>query len=637
MRSFGLILLLVLLSVCMILARKNKASKIEKTAGCKYGRPTKKGECINGIRSVTLPLKFSKGGATCDPEKSLDIPCRMKDTAKPKKGLCQYRKEPPTECDATNKRQIKKTLVSGDISCPPELNKEVPCRAHIKKEKKKRTNCQYSATFTECNVTTNTRTMVKKLVSGDDTCELEILKEKPCKQSTKGCKYHKTFGKCNPDTQKVTITMTLKAGNQAECEQTKTVEVKCRHIMKQRGCKYQQGTWSDCDPDTNKKTKVLRLKLGDPASCPKTKPVVRPCKRKKRVKNISRPKTGRVCKYKKVPFETCDPETNTRSRNLFLRKGDPDTCNATKLETRPCGKKSRKGKGGCAYRKGPWSACRASTNTVTRTLTLIEGDPEKCNQTITETGRCRTKHLKPQECKYRRTVWGDCDPITNKKSMVMTLKSGDQPYCQTTKLLEKECKRKMQNIGKVCKYQFGEWGSCDLATNTRSRTLTLRSGNAAVCSQTKNDTRKCKIACKFREGKWSECNPQTLQMQRVDTIIKGSEAFCEKSRLITKKCQLGKKKKKKCKYDFGTWSECNALTNKRTRVKHLIAGGSEVCEEEKVDSKSCTRPNGKVRCFFGQWGEYEPCMNGVQKKQREVIQGGVDCQKKAVKMKSCAR
>ncbi|KAK3578451.1 hypothetical protein CHS0354_037434 [Potamilus streckersoni] len=578
MKSLGLIIFLVLLSLSLVLARKNKAAKMDRTAGCRYGRPTKKGECVNGTRSVTLPLKFSKHGAICDPEKSLDIPCRIKNTFKPKKGLCQYRKELPTECDATNKRQIKKILVSGDISCPPELNKEVPCKANIRKEKKQRTNCQYSLTFTECNTTTNTRMLVRKLVSGDDTCEPEILKEKPCKQGVKGCKYHKTFGKCNPDTQKVTVTMTLKKGNQAVCEQTKTVEAKCRNMMNKR-----------------------------------------------------------VCKYKKVPFETCDRETNTRSRNLFLRKGDPATCNATKLETRPCGKKSRQGKGGCAYRKGPWSACRASTNTVTRTLTLKKGDPEKCNQTITETGRCRTKHLKPQECKYRRTVWGDCDPITNKKSMVMTLKSGDQPYCQTTKTVEKECKRKMQNIGRVCKYQFGEWENCDLATNTRSRTLTLQSGNAAVCPQTKIDTRKCKIACKFREGKWSECNPQTLQMQRVDTIIKGSEAFCEKTRLITKKCRLGKKKKKKCKYDFGTWSDCNALTNKRTRIKHLMSGDPEVCEEEKVESKSCTRPNGKVRCFFGQWGEYEPCMNGVQKKQREVIQGGVDCQKKAVKMKSCAR
>lgn len=49
--------------------------------------------------------------------------------------------------------------------------------------------------------------------------------------------------------------------------------------------------------------------------------------------------TGLSCRYGKNPWTECDTKTNTRSRTLTLKKGDP-ACD----QTRTIQKKCKKGK-----------------------------------------------------------------------------------------------------------------------------------------------------------------------------------------------------------------------------------------------------------------------------------------------------
>lgn len=43
-----------------------------------------------------------------------------------------------------------------------------------------------------------------------------------------------------------------------------------------------------------------------------------------------------------------------------------------------------------------------------------------------------------------------------------------------------------------CRYVKGPWTDCDAKTNTRSRSLTLKKGDATACVQTRTIQKKCK-------------------------------------------------------------------------------------------------------------------------------------------------
>ncbi|KAL5009509.1 hypothetical protein ScPMuIL_011814 [Solemya velum] len=305
----------------------------------------------------------------------------------------------------------------------------------------------------------------------------------------------------------------------------------------------------------------------------------------------------------------------------------------------------------CRYTKGDWSECDEATQMMTRTLTLKRGDPASCEETKQVSFSCKKveRKLRKKACKYNKGTWGECDPSTNQRSRILTLRKGDASQCEATKTITRKCKNPLRKqrksklaaskAAKGCKYQLGEWTECDEKTNTRSRTLELRSGDTTLCQAVKIFYRKCKRPCRFKKGQWSECD-ETHLMERVDTLVGQSNDFCDATRKITKKCGKGKpggghKKAGKCKYQLGDWSECNPSTQLRTRVKSLVSGDLSLCQDEKVFNRSCARPNGKERCFFGEWGDYAPCQNGVMKKQRQVLQGGIECQRRGVKTKPC--
>lgn len=50
-------------------------------------------------------------------------------------------------------------------------------------------------------------------------------------------------------------------------------------------------------------------------------------------------------------------------------------------------------------------------------------------------------------CKYRRTSWEECDPTTNMRVMVKTLKRGDPAQCEPTQSVERKCKGKKNTNG----------------------------------------------------------------------------------------------------------------------------------------------------------------------------------------------
>ncbi|XP_065171839.1 uncharacterized protein [Atheta coriaria] len=87
-----------------------------------------------------------------------------------------------------------------------------------------------------------------------------------------------------------------------------------------------------------------------------------------------------------------------------------------------------------------------------------------------------------------------------------------------------------------CRYVKGPWTECDPKNNMRSRTLTLKKGDQSTCESTKTIQKKCKKACRYEKGAWGDCNAQS-QMTRNDKLKPNSDPSCEQNRQITKKCK----------------------------------------------------------------------------------------------------
>lgn len=85
-----------------------------------------------------------------------------------------------------------------------------------------------------------------------------------------------------------------------------------------------------------------------------------------------------------------------------------------------------------------------------------------------------------------------------------------------------------------CRYVKGQWSECDPKSNTRTRILTLKKEDKN-CEQTKTIQKKCKKACRYDKGSWSSCVNQL--MVRIDNLRANSDASCEKTRRLTKRCK----------------------------------------------------------------------------------------------------
>lgn len=94
------------------------------------------------------------------------------------------------------------------------------------------------------------------------------------------------------------------------------------------------------------------------------------------------------CRYEKGPWSECDAKTNTRSRQLTLKKKADGTTTSTTCEpTKTIQKKCKKA---CRYEKGTWSQCNAQ-NEMVRTDTIKEKSDPSCEQKRLTTKKCKNK------------------------------------------------------------------------------------------------------------------------------------------------------------------------------------------------------------------------------------------------------
>ncbi|BFF99859.1 uncharacterized protein DMAD_07653 [Drosophila madeirensis] len=85
----------------------------------------------------------------------------------------------------------------------------------------------------------------------------------------------------------------------------------------------------------------------------------------------------------------------------------------------------------CRYGKNPWTECDTKTNTRSRTLTLKKGDPA-CDQTRTIQKKCK------KACRYEKGSWSEC--ATGQMTRADKLKASSDPSCETTRVIKKNCK-----------------------------------------------------------------------------------------------------------------------------------------------------------------------------------------------------
>lgn len=91
-----------------------------------------------------------------------------------------------------------------------------------------------------------------------------------------------------------------------------------------------------------------------------------------------------------------------------------------------------------------------------------------------------------------------------------------------------------------CRYSKGPWTACDTVKDQRSRTLTLKKGNPALCELTKTIQKRCRKVCRYLKSQWSECSA-TGEMSRLDKLKPTSDSDkCEPTRRLTKRCNKNK-------------------------------------------------------------------------------------------------
>ncbi|XP_037932835.1 uncharacterized protein LOC119667605 [Teleopsis dalmanni] len=97
-----------------------------------------------------------------------------------------------------------------------------------------------------------------------------------------------------------------------------------------------------------------------------------------------------------------------------------------------------------------------------------------------------------------------------------------------------------KNTQSTCRYTKSAWTECDAKTNMRSRTLTLKKGEAN-CLPTRTMQKKCKKTCRYEKGSWSECNSngQMTRQDKLKSTGNAADSSCVAVRDVNKKCNPG--------------------------------------------------------------------------------------------------
>ncbi|KAL1456129.1 hypothetical protein WDU94_000879 [Cyamophila willieti] len=110
-------------------------------------------------------------------------------------------------------------------------------------------------------------------------------------------------------------------------------------------CKYDKSNWSECDPNTHMKNRTLTLKKGNPATCEATKSISRKCKKGK--KNLA-------CRYEKGTWSQCSAAGDMTRIDMLKEANSDANCEKSRTMTKKCKSKnsSRKNKANNGQRRG---------------------------------------------------------------------------------------------------------------------------------------------------------------------------------------------------------------------------------------------------------------------------------------------
>ncbi|KAI8431081.1 hypothetical protein MSG28_001140 [Choristoneura fumiferana] len=82
-----------------------------------------------------------------------------------------------------------------------------------------------------------------------------------------------------------------------------------RGAKNRENCRYSKSAWSECDAKTNVRARTLTLKKGDPASCERTKTIQKKCKK--------------ACRYEKSSWSECSPNGEMSRTDMLKANSDP--------------------------------------------------------------------------------------------------------------------------------------------------------------------------------------------------------------------------------------------------------------------------------------------------------------------------
>nr|CAD7201435.1 unnamed protein product [Timema douglasi] len=109
-------------------------------------------------------------------------------------------------------------------------------------------------------------------------------------------------------------------------------------------CRYVKGAWSDCDSKTNMRTRTLTLKKGDQQTCEQTKTIQKKCK--KGAKDPVSVFFPAACRYEKGSWSECSSQSQMTRSDSLKPNSDP-SCEQSRLITKKCKNKAAKGNPAC--------------------------------------------------------------------------------------------------------------------------------------------------------------------------------------------------------------------------------------------------------------------------------------------------
>ncbi|CAG2245537.1 unnamed protein product [Mytilus edulis] len=290
-----------------------------------------------------------------------------------------------------------------------------------------------------------------------------------------------------------------------------TVAAKKGWKLRQRQqCKYDKSAWSDCDTTTNTVSRVLTLKSGE-EGCQQTQNQTITCDRFERLQ---------AWKIKKAE----------NRRELQEKKHQRKERQQEMKENKQLVKEQLKR---CRYDHSDWSECDQATNTVTRNFTLSEGE-QGCEQSHTITITCDKlnriqawKEKKRDQCKYDKGDWSECDNTTNTVTRVMTLRDGEE--CEPIINVIISCSK----FGRIQQWKARKM---ERKNEKKENKMFIREQKNIWKENKKIVKEQRRLGCNF-DVTFSECDPTTNMVTKSYIPTTDDDESCE-NRSFEYSCDL---------------------------------------------------------------------------------------------------